>query len=382
MAKKQFKKYGRVNTNKLDWLLAFAFAGIALASLWISIGISFADAAEAARGAFMDFFRGLGFVLNAAQNGQSAVASAFVTVIFYESLLLLILGTLWLVKRGLKDRVPGLVAQFVAFIGFAMFVCFSFEFLGGNGKGAVHAFWPISLIVFTVALFCLGVIAIYVTFNLKYNIELAKKGEEQQEQPQEEPVQEEEKEEEPQKEEQPAEEESQEEPAEEPEPEEEAAPEEEQEEELEEEAEGEDEEELAEGEEGEEGFAGLGARRKRVPFENKIKRAKPEVRERYKEIVANLRQYDFNDRKSIPGETFSYKRQKHIFITISGSTLKVFFNLNPKDYAESPIPVQDVSDIKKYEDTPLYLKVKSNLAVKRVAILAQKIIEDNQIEKK
>ena len=350
MEKKKFRRYGRLKTNKLDWLLAIVCCIFAIAALWISLGISIANAGGQAVEALKIFGRGLGFILNADAYGQSAIVSTFVLVCCYGSLLLLILGSIYLSKKCAKERIPGLVAAFIAAIGFSVFFSFSFEFIRGNSSGAINYFWPGSLIVFVVILFCLFAFAAYYSLNLKTDIELVDAEEAEVEAEEAQPVYEEVKEEEPEPE---------------PEPEE----------------EGEAEEE--EGEEGEDDpFAGLGKRRKRVPFENKIKRAKPETKERYKEIVAALREYDFNDRKSIPCETFSYKKEKLVVLTFSGQTLKAYFKLNPADFADSPIPVKDASEVRKYEDTPLYLAIKSDLAARRVIALAQRVIEENNVPKK
>lgn len=361
MEKKRFKRYGRVKTNKLDWLLAIVCCIFAIAALWISLGISIANAGGQAVEALKIFGRGLGFVLNADAFGQSAIVSTFVLVCCYGSLLLLIFGSIYLSKKCAKERIPGLVAAFIAAIGFSVFFSFAFEFIRGNSAGSVNYFWPGSLIVFVVVLFCLIVFSAYYSLNLKTDIELVDvEAEEEPEEAQ--PVYENIKEEEP-----------------EPEPEPQPEPEPEPEPEVEEEPEVEDEE----SEEVEDDpFAGLGKRRKRVPFENKIKRAKPETKQRYKEIVTALREYDFNDRKSIPCETFSYKKEKLVVLTFSGQTLKAYFKLNPADFADSPIPAKDASDVRKYEDTPLYLAIKSDLAARRVIALAQRVIEENNVPKK
>lgn len=372
MSKKHIRSYGRLKINKLDWLLAIAFVVISLGSLWMSLGICLSNAGSKAAQAFLDLGVAFGFVANVSLFGQSAVVIAYNSLLIYGSLMLLIFGSIALVKGGLKDRVPGLVAEFVAALGFAFLFGFVYEYLAGSAKGSVNPFWPASLIFFLVLLFCIMVFAIYATFNVRFKISLYGEDEEaveeaKEEQPVEEPA--------PVVEEQPVEE-----------PVEEEVPEElteEEEEAEEEEEELEEDEEVEEGEEGEENeFAGFGKRRKRIPFENKIRRAKPETREKYKALVAGLREYDFNDRKSIPGETFSYKKEKMIFITISGSILKVYFNLNPAEFVDSPIPIQDVSEIKKYSGTPAFLKVKSNLAVKRAIALGKRIAEEHGIPKK
>ena len=384
MGSSRFKKYGRLTINKLDWLLAISCCIFAISSLWISLGISIVDGAPSALPAFETFARGLGFIYDTACYGQSAVVSVFVSVFAYGSLLLLILGTIFLKKQGLKGRVPGLVAELVAGLGFGLFLCFVYTYLSGESAGVVNKFWPASLIFFLVLEACIIIASCYLTFNRNFKIELIAEEEpsEAEEEEESEPVyeeiiEEEEKvEEEPEvKEEEPVEEEAEEIPEETTEEEIEEA-----EEELPEEEENEA-EDLEENEEAQEGdmFSTLGPRRKRVPFENKVKRSKPETRARYKMIVTALRQYDFNDRKSIPCETFSYKKEKLIILTFSGQTLKAYFRLNPDEYVESPIPVKDVREVKKYEETPSCLIIKSDLAARRVILLAERIIAERNV---
>ena len=99
-------------------------------------------------------------------------------------------------------------------------------------------------------------------------------------------------------------------------------------------------------------------------------------------IVNALNEYEFNDRISIPGETFSYKRERLIFITFSGKTLKAHFKLSPRRFEDSPIPAKDASDVKKYEDIPMYLKIKSDLAARRVIALGRELAEKHEVPKK
>ena len=359
MAKK-LKSYGRKNINKLDWLLAIVCIVIGVAALWISLGISIKNAGAIASVAFRDVVLGLGFIADSTVYGQAAVLAVYNTVIIYGSLALLVLGTIYLFKKDKKDRVPGLVAEFVAAVGFAFFLSFTYELMSGSAKGSVALAFPIVLIIFLVALGCLAIYATYLTFSGK-NVDLKKKEEPVYEDYIEEPVKEEKKEEKP-------------EPQPEPEPEPEEEPEEEEDEEEEEE---DDEDEDTSG-----NFKNLGKRNKRVPFEKKIRKADLDTKARYNLIVNALREFDFNDRISIPGETFSYKREKLVFLTFSGKTLKAYFRLNAKDYEDSPIPVKDASELKKYESTPAFLKVKSDLAARRVVALATKVAKDNNVPAK
>ena len=379
MGKNKFKRYGHLKINKLDWLLAISCCLFAIAALWISLGISIVNKGPGAVEAFMTFARGLAFNFSI-ENGQSAVVSMFVCILVYGAALLLCLGCIFLVKVKAKERIAGVVAAFVAAVGIALFTCFSFEYMGGKTVGDLSVFWPVSLIIFIILFVCFMVFDLYATFNRNLSISLDgdKEGEGEEEDKEEaEPVYEEVVDEEEVTEEV-VEEEVEEQPEE--QPVEEVA-----EEELEEIDEDEEEEYVEEETEEEvEGgkFDGLGPRKKRIPFENKVKRAKPEVRARYKLIVNALREYDFNDRKSIPCETFSYKKEKLIILAFSGQTLKAYFRLNPNDYDDSPIPVKDVSDVKKYEDTPCCLVVKSDLAARRVVLLAERIINERNIPAK
>ena len=352
MGKKTLKLYGRVKFNKLDVFIGIVAAIIAVGALWMSIGIAIADAGAQAGRVLLDVALGLGFISSVSAFGQSAVVSVYITFFFYGALLLLIFGTVFLKTKQIKGRVPGLVAAFVAAIGIIFFIPLAFEYSFGVAQGTVALVFPIVLFVFIACLAACIVFAVIATFNQSIDVEFHHEQEPEIEaQPEPEP--------EPEPEPQP-------EPEPEPEPEEEAE---------------EAEEEVSEDEEGDI-FSSLGQRRKRVPFENKMRRADKETRERYKMIVAALREYDFNDRKSIPGETFSYKREKLIFITFAGKTLKVHFRLDPKNFIDSPMPVKDASDVKKFEETPLYLKVKSNLAARRCIKLAEQIIEQYNVPKK
>ncbi len=155
-------------------------------------------------------------------------------------------------------------------------------------------------------------------------------------------------------------------PAPQPEPEPEPEPEEEPEEEDEEE----DEEEEAPAAEGPEGLV-IKGKRKRKPFETRLRNSVYDLRHKYYDLRDYIKWYGLRNRVSIPGDTFSYKRQRYVFVTIVGKHLRVYLNLNPDDYAESTIPVER-AEAKKYEDLPCLLRVKSDLAYRR----AKKLVDD------
>ena len=156
-------------------------------------------------------------------------------------------------------------------------------------------------------------------------------------------------------------------PVKEPEPEPEPEPEEEPEEEEEEE---EDEEEEAPAEAGPEGLV-IKGKRKRKPFETRLRNSEFDLRHKYYDLRDYIKWYGLRNRVSIPGDTFSYKRQRYAFVTIVGKHLRIYLQLDPKDYAESTIPVEQ-AEAKKYEDLPCLLRIKSDLAYRR----AKKLVDD------
>ena len=179
---------------------------------------------------------------------------------------------------------------------------------------------------------------------------------EPEEQPAEEPV--EEPVEEPKEEEQPAEE-----PAEEPV--------------EEEEADEDEEEDEEEGDEEQPADSNLPAglnikgKRRRASFETRLKNSEFDLRHKYYDLRDYIKWYGLRNRISIPGDTFSYKRQRYAFVTIVGKHIRVYLGLDPNDYADSTIPVEPAT-AKKYEDLPCLLRVKSDLSYRR----AKKLVDD------
>ena len=175
-----------------------------------------------------------------------------------------------------------------------------------------------------------------------------------------------------QPEEEPAEEEPAEEPAEEPVPVEEPV-EEEPEEEPEDEEEEEEEEESAEApaEDGAPVGPASKGKRRRANFETRLKNSEFDLRHKYYDLRDYIKWYGLRNRISIPGDTFSYKRQRYVFVTIVGKHIRVYLGLDPNAYADSTIPVEP-ANAKKYEDLPCLLRVKSDLSYRR----AKKLVDD------
>ena len=147
-------------------------------------------------------------------------------------------------------------------------------------------------------------------------------------------------------------------------------PEPEPEEEPEEEEEEAEEEPAVPAAEGEGGLVIKGKRR-RASFETRLRNSEFDLRHKYYDLRDYIKWYGLRNRVSIPGDTFSYKRQRYVFVTIIGKHIRVYLNLDPNDYADSTIPVEP-SAAKKYEDLPCLLRVKSDLSYRR----AKKLVDD------
>lgn len=110
-------------------------------------------------------------------------------------------------------------------------------------------------------------------------------------------------------------------------------------------------------------------------FEQKLERSFQVAKDYFAELTAYAESVGFKPALTKPGETFSYKNTKYAMIDVAGQKgLKVYYKLNIADYAETPIPLKDMSKVKKYENTPMLLVVKSELALKR----AKKLFDDLQ----
>ena len=112
-------------------------------------------------------------------------------------------------------------------------------------------------------------------------------------------------------------------------------------------------------------------KKRRASFETRLRNSEFDLRHKYYDLRDYIKWYGLRNRVSIPGDTFSYKRQRYVFVTIIGKHIRVYLNLDPNNYADSTIPVEP-SAAKKYEDLPCMLKVKSDLSYRR----AKKLVDD------
>ena len=118
----------------------------------------------------------------------------------------------------------------------------------------------------------------------------------------------------------------------------------------------------------------------RIPFIERMLNADKEMKDNYNELKNEILSYGVNYRVSNSGDTFRLHRVTYIKITIAGLSLKLYFALNPNDYKDSTIPVQDAGHKGIYKEIPLVFKVKSGLSMRRCKQLIQDVFEKNGFE--
>ncbi len=110
----------------------------------------------------------------------------------------------------------------------------------------------------------------------------------------------------------------------------------------------------------------------RLSFAEKMTAATQDMKDNYNDLKAYALGYGLKSRVANGGDTFRLHTKTYFRINMVGKGLKLYFALDPKDYADSPIPVQDVGHKNLYKDIPLCFKVRSGLSVKR----AKQLIDD------
>lgn len=96
-------------------------------------------------------------------------------------------------------------------------------------------------------------------------------------------------------------------------------------------------------------------------FTAKLIQSEDLVKEYYSRIKNELLAYrKVHDRMSRKRETYRFGRTCVARMSIRGKTLKLYLALNAADYDDTKYKVEDASDIKSVEDTPLMYKIKND----------------------
>ena len=112
----------------------------------------------------------------------------------------------------------------------------------------------------------------------------------------------------------------------------------------------------------------------RIPFEERMPVASKELHDNYNELKNYILAFGVKSRISNSGDTFRLHTETYVKITIAGKGLKLYYALDPKMYANTTIPVADVSHKGIYAEIPAVLKVKSPLSMKRAKLLVDDVM--------
>ena len=118
----------------------------------------------------------------------------------------------------------------------------------------------------------------------------------------------------------------------------------------------------------------------RIPFTERMLNAEKEMKDQYNELKNEIMSYGVNYRVSNSGDTFRLHRKTYVKITIAGKSLKLYFALDPADYADSKMPIGDASKHAVYAETPLIFKVKSGLSLRRAKELIRDVMSKDGLE--
>lgn len=118
------------------------------------------------------------------------------------------------------------------------------------------------------------------------------------------------------------------------------------------------------------------------PFMNRILKANLDVKANYNEIKNDILSYGLESIVSKSGEVFVLHNKKYIRIFLVDKALKVYLALNPKDYKDSMIPVEDVSDKSACKETPLLFRVEADLSVIYCKELIKDLMDKDSLIKK
>ena len=120
----------------------------------------------------------------------------------------------------------------------------------------------------------------------------------------------------------------------------------------------------------------------RVPFPTRMKQTSQDIRDHYDTLKNYLLSFKVKSRVSNVGDMFRLHKEEYVKIVTAGKGLKLYLALNPKDYENSTIPVDDASDKKIYANIPLVFKVKSDLSVKRAKVLIDDLMNKKGLTQK
>jgi hypothetical protein len=105
-------------------------------------------------------------------------------------------------------------------------------------------------------------------------------------------------------------------------------------------------------------------------YECKLRQSSDELKYYYGDLKNNLLSYEkVKSNMSWNGDRYNYGRVTVVKMNIVGKTLCIYLALNPDDYSLTKYHQKYAGNVKTYESTPMMVKVKSHMGLKRATSL-------------
>lgn len=117
-------------------------------------------------------------------------------------------------------------------------------------------------------------------------------------------------------------------------------------------------------------------------FEAKLILAEEETKEFYFELVKFAKEYGVKVSRSWKKERIYLGRNLFGVLSFKGKTLCIGLPLDPKEYVDSKYRFQDMSEYKKYQETPFLIKLTSGLKVRHTIELLEELFNKAEVENK
>ena len=118
--------------------------------------------------------------------------------------------------------------------------------------------------------------------------------------------------------------------------------------------------------------------KKRASFNDRLQKAKPEVRQMHDAIRSELLSYEKVANRTLNSYDAFYIGRKQIAkMSLTKTKVRVFLALDPYKYSAKQFPHRDVSSKKVHAKTPFLMMIKSNLSFKRLTKLIADLMTDN-----
>ena len=117
-------------------------------------------------------------------------------------------------------------------------------------------------------------------------------------------------------------------------------------------------------------------------FEAKLIMSDYEVKEQYRKIITFAKAYGVKVSRSWKRERIHLGRKLFANVVFKGKKLCVALPLDPKEYEGTKYRFVDVSEVKRFENTPMLMKLTSERKVKYVCELLEKLFKEANIENK